>query len=202
MEIQISRKKLLTWGAVIVLLLIAAIVFFLPSGDTASTPTPVSVKDATPAQIAETVTRLFYIVDYERPSAWLEAMRPYSSEDGAKIMRDVVAPALWPEFTRLKTKSNASQIKVKWNKKLISGHSAQFDSDWEVHLVDVTLDAAMNWPGTTGDSHANVMIEKTAAAGWRFGTFFSDEVTKTLVKANATSAPTLTKQGEGEGYEP
>jgi len=193
MEIQINRKSLLVWGGVVVLLLIAAIVFFLPAGDTSSSPTPVSIKDATPAQIAETVTRLFYIVDYERPSAWLEAMRPYSSDDGVKIMRDVVAPALWPELTRLKTKSNASQIKAKWNKKLVGGHSAKFDTDWEVHIVDVTLDAATNWPGTTGDSHANVLIEKTTT-GWRFGAFFSDEVAQTLVKANAqpTAKPTNT----------
>jgi hypothetical protein len=103
-----------------------------------------------------------------------------------------VTPAIWPEFTKLKTKSNSSQIKVKWNKKLVGGHSVQFDTDWEIHIVDVTLDPSISWPGTTGDSRANVLVEKTAD-GWRFSSFFSDEATQTLAKANVTPTSTPTK---------
>ena len=95
------------------------------------------------------------------------------------------------EFTRLKTKVDASQLKVKWNKKLFGGHSTESDVDWEVHIVDLTLDPAINWPGTTGDSHAIVMVEKTAD-GWRFGAFFSDEVTKTLATAQPTAKSAVT----------
>jgi len=110
-----------------------------------------------------------------------------------KIMRDKVAPAIWPKFTRLKTKVDASQIKVKWNKKLTGGHSTENGADWEIHIVDVTLDPATNFPSNTGDSHANVMVEKTVD-GWRFVSFFSDEMTKSISDAQQVAkSPTPTK---------
>lgn len=189
MEIQVSRKSL-TWGAVIVLLLVAAIVFFWPSDSTASTPTAVSVKSATPAQIAETVTRLFHTVDYQRPSAWLEAMQPYSTEQGVKIMRDVVAPSLFPEFIKLKTKTEAKQVKVTWKNLLGSGYSDSAKMDWEMHLVEVTLDpaAAAVWPGKAATFTTNVVLNKTPD-GWRFTTFLSDEAAKPFANATAASTP-------------
>ncbi len=184
MEIQINRKTLM-WGGVIVLLLIAVIVFFLPSSGTASTPTSVNIKSATPAQVAETMARLFHTVDYQRPSAWLEAMQPYSSDEGVKIMRDVVAPAIFPEFERLKTKSEAKQVKATWKKLLSLGYSKTANMDWELHLVEITLDPAVKWPGSTGTFTTNVLLNKTPN-GWRFTSFFSDEVAKTLIEAQPT----------------
>ena len=156
-------------------------------------PTAINLKMATSVQIAETVTRLYYTIDYQNLSGWLEATQPYSTEYGVKIMRDGVAPAIWPEFTRLKTKVDASQIKVKCNKKITGGHSTENGTDWEIHIVDVTLDPAINWPGKTGYSYVNVMVEKTVD-GWRFVSFLSNEMTKSISDVQQVAkSPTPTK---------
>jgi uncharacterized protein (DUF486 family) len=173
-------------------------------------PTQIDLKTATPAQVAETITRLFYTVDYQNPAGWLEAMRPYLSEDGVKIMREVMTPALFPEFERLKTKSEAKQVKVKWKKLAGSGYSESakmawethlkkllgtdyvqtVNMEWELHLVEVMLDPAINWPGKTVDWHVNALLSRTLD-GWRFTTFFSDAVVKTVIAQPAkVSTPT------------
>ena len=192
MEINLSKKSVILFAIAGVIVLVAAVIFFLPGGNDNATPTLVSVKGATPAKIAETMARLFHTVDYERPSAWLEAMQPYSSDEGVKIMRDVVAPAIFPDFIRLKTKSEAKQVKATWKKLLGSGHSKISDMDWEIHLVEVTLDPSVKWAGTTGTFNTNVLLNKTPD-GWRFVSFFSDEVTKALIDAQPTKPATPVK---------
>ena len=110
-----------------------------------------------------------------------------------KVMRDVVAPALFPEFERLKTKSEAKQVKATWKKLLSSGYSEFAKSDWEMHLVEVTLDPVVKWPGTGGTFPTNVVLNKTPD-GWRFVSFLSDEAAKALIAAQPTKhAATATK---------
>jgi len=190
MEVSISKKSVISFAVAAVLLLVAAVIFFLPGGNDNATPTPVNIKTATSAQIAETVTHLFHTVDYQRPSAWLEAMQPYSTEQGVKIVRDVVAPALFPEFTKLKTKIDASQVKVTWKKLLGSGYSESVKMDWEMDLVEVALDpaAAAKWPGKSATFTTNVVLNKTPD-GWRFTTFLSDEAAKPFANATPSSTP-------------
>ena len=190
MEINLSKKSVILFAIAGVIVLVAAVIFFLPGGNDNATPTPVSIKTATPAQIAETMARLFHTVDYQRPSAWLDAMQPYSTETGVKIMRDVVAPALWPEFTKLKTKSEAKQVKATWKKLLGSGYSESVKMDWEMHLVEVTLDpvVAATWPGKAATFTTNVVLNKTPD-GWRFSSFLSDEAAKPFANAKLASTP-------------
>jgi hypothetical protein len=111
-------------------------------------------------------------------------MRPYSSDEGVTIMRDVVAPSIFTEFNRLKTRSEAQQVKAKWKKLLSSGYSKTANMDWELHLVEVTLDPSVKWPGTTGTFNVNVLLNKMSD-GWRFTSFFSDDVAKALIDAQS-----------------
>jgi len=184
MEIRLNKSVVLSVAAVAILL-IAAVIFFFPSGESTSASISLNLKSATSAQMAEAVTRAFYTVDYTRPSAWLEAMQPYSTDEGVKIMRDVVAPSIFTEFARFKTKSESKQVKVKWKSLMGSGYSETAKMDWELHLVEVALDPAVKWPGTTGTFTANVLLNKTAE-GWRFTSFFSDDVAKTLINSLPT----------------
>ncbi len=153
----------------------------------------INLKNATPSQVVETSARSFFVVDYSKPTAWLETMRPLASDEGNRLLRDVVAPALWPDFQRLQTKVEAKQVRAADKGKVLSGYSESAKTDWEIHVVQVTLDSAVKWPGKTGTFETYVLINKTSE-GWRFTSFFADDMVKQLADAQGfKSIPTPSK---------
>ena len=159
---------------------VVAFDYFLGNHDPSITP--INLKNVTPSQIVETSARSFFVVDYNKPTAWLETMRPLASEEGNRLLRDVVAPALWPDFQRLQTKVEAKQVHAADKGKVLSGYSQTAKTDWEIHVVQVTLDSAVKWPGKTGAFETYILINKTPD-GWRFTSFLADEMVKQLAEA-------------------
>jgi hypothetical protein len=89
-----------------------------------------------PVQAAEHFMRTFYTADYHDRAQWLARLMPLASDDGYTLLKNMVAPALWPDLEKAQTIVKAEQVTVADRGLKAEGLSKMMDNTpWQIRAV-------------------------------------------------------------------
>ena len=132
-----------------------------------------------PAQAAEQFMRTFYTADYHDRDQWLARLMPLASEDGYTLLKNMVAPALWPDLEKAQTIVKAEQITVVDRGLKAEGISKMMDNTpWQIRAVTIALAPEAQWPGLTDHTHATNVLLSQENGAWKFVMLLSDDQAK------------------------
>lgn len=170
MNVTINRRKLAFWGSLILILLVLAAILAIARGakktDAAVIP---------PETAAVNFARAFYTLDYRDHAGWLAKLQPMASTDGNTVLKDMVAPLLWPKFAGAQTVSTAEQVTVKDNGLKAQGQSKL--GAWQIRSLTVTLAKEVSWPDAR-EFDTNILLAREGNA-WKFASFLDDASVQT-----------------------
>lgn len=179
MNITIQRRKLIFWGSLILILLILLVLQTVWKG---SKPADASV--VPPDVAAANFTRAFYTLDYRDQAGWLAKLQPMATADGNTMLKDMIAPLLWPKFTASQTVSTPEQVTVKDNGLKAEGKSSL--GAWQIRALTVKLAPEVGWPDAR-EVDTNILLGLEGSA-WKFASFLDDASVKAY-QAQPTHAP-------------
>ncbi len=132
-----------------------------------------------PAQAAEQFMRTFYTADYHDRDQWLAKLMPLASEDGYTVLKNMVAPALWPDLEKAQTVVKADQITVADRGLKAEGVSKMMgNTPWQIRAVTIALAPETQWPGLTDHKHATNVLLSQENGVWKFVMLLSDDQAK------------------------
>lgn len=132
-----------------------------------------------PAQAAEQFMRAFYTADYHDRDRWLARLMPLASEDGYTILKNMVAPALWPDLEKAQTIVKAEQVAVADRGLKAEGVSKMVgNTPWQIRAVTIALAPEAQWPGLTDHTHATNVLLSQENGAWKFVMLLSDDQAK------------------------
>lgn len=166
MNITLSRRWL---GLGLALLLLAAAAVtaarLWPTAPPATTP---------PDQVAQSVVRAFYTVDYRDRDGWLATLRPLASDTGYRLIANLLAPSAWPGLTAAQTVTLGEHVTVVDNGLRAEGIDRLAGGAWQIRGLTVTIAEAGRWPGMTAQPFSPNVLLVQADRAWKFGAFLSD----------------------------
>jgi hypothetical protein len=137
------------------------------------------VRATDPTQAAEQFIRAFYTADYHSRDQWLARLMPLASDDGYTLLKNMVAPALWPDLEKSQTLVNAEQITVTDRGLKAEGISKMMgNTPWQIRAVTVALAPEVQWPGLADHTHATNVLLSQENGAWKFVMLLSDEQAK------------------------
>ena len=169
MNVTINRRKLIFWSTLILILLALLVSQAVLKG-----ARNVDASVVPPETAAANFTRAFYTLDYRDQAGWLAKLGPMASADGNTLLKDMVAPLLWPKFTASQTVSTAEQVTVKDNGLKAEGQSKL--GAWQIRALTVKLAPEVSWP----DAHefdTNILLALDGGQ-WKFASFLDDASVK------------------------
>jgi hypothetical protein len=181
---QVTRGRLLTALVVGGLLLAAcapaAAPVTRPSGGSPQPTHTAALTAATdPAQATEQFMRAFYAADYHDRDQWLARLMPLASEDGYTLLKNLVAPALWPDLEKAQTIVKAEQITIADRGLKAEGISKMVgNTPWQIRAVTVTLAPEAKWPGLINNAHSTNVLLSQVDGRWQFVMLLSDDQAK------------------------
>jgi hypothetical protein len=132
-----------------------------------------------PAQATEQFMRTFYTADYHARDQWLARLMPLASDDGYTLLKNMVAPALWPDLEKSQTIVNDEQITVADRGLKAEGISKMMgNTPWQIRAVTVALAPEVQWPGLADHTHATNVLLSQENGAWKFVMLLSDEQAK------------------------
>lgn len=132
-----------------------------------------------PTQAAEQFMRAFYTADYHDRDQWLTRLMPLASEDGYTVLKNMVAPALWPDLEKAQTVVTAEQITVADRGLKAEGISKMMgNTPWQIRAVTIALAPEAQWPGLTDHTHATNVLLSQENGVWKFVMLLSDDQAK------------------------
>ena len=168
-SITIHRRKLAFWSTLILILLALLVGQAVLKG---ARNADASV--APPDVAAVNFTRAFYTLDYRDQAGWLAKLGPMATADGNTLLKDMVAPLLWPKFTASQTASAAEQVTVKDNGLKAEGKSKL--GAWQIRAVTVKLASEVSWPDAREfDTNLRLALD---GGQWKFASFLDDASVK------------------------
>jgi hypothetical protein len=168
-SITINRRKLAFWSLLILILLALLVVQAVMKGARKADASVVP-----PETAATTFTRAFYTLDYRDQAGWLAKLQPMATTDGNTLLKDMVAPLLWPKFTSAQTVSTPDQLTVKDNGLKAEGKSKL--GAWQIRALTIKLAPEVSWP----DAHefdTNILLALDGGQ-WKFASFLDDASVK------------------------
>jgi hypothetical protein len=132
-----------------------------------------------PAQATEQFMRTFYTADYHDRDQWLARLMPLASDDGYTLLKNMVAPTLWPDLEKAQTIVNAEQITVADRGLKAEGVSKMVgNTPWQIRAVTIALAPEAQWPGLTDHTHATNVLLSQENGVWKFVMLLSDDQAK------------------------
>ncbi len=132
-----------------------------------------------PAQAAEQFMRTFYTADYHDRARWLARLMPLASEDGYTLLKNMVAPALWPDLEKAQTIVKAEQVTVADRGLKAEGVSKMVgNTPWQIRAVTIALAPEAQWPGLADHTHATNVLLSQENGAWKFVMLLSDDQAK------------------------
>ena len=132
-----------------------------------------------PAQAAEQFMRTFYTADYHDRDQWLARLMPLASDDGYTLLKNMVAPALWPDLEKAQTIVKAEQVTVADRGLKAEGVSKMVgNTPWQIRAVTIALAPEAQWPGLTDHTHATNVLLSQENGVWKFVMLLSDDQAK------------------------
>ena len=168
-SITINRRKLAFWSTLILILLALLVILSVTKGAHKADASVVP-----PETAAANFTRAFYTLDYRDQTGWLTKLQPLATADGNTLLRDMMAPLLWPKFTSAQTVSTADQVTVKDNGLKAEGQSKL--GTWQIRALTIKLAPEVSWP----DAHefdTNILLSLEDGS-WKFASFLDDASVK------------------------
>ena len=100
------------------------------------------------------------------------------------MLKDMIAPLLWPKFTASQTVSTPEQVTVKDNGLKAEGKSSL--GAWQIRALTVKLAPEVGWPDAR-EVDTNILLGLEGSA-WKFASFLDDASVKAY-QAQPTHAP-------------
>jgi hypothetical protein len=121
----------------------------------------------------------FYTADYHDRDQWLARLMPLASEDGYTLLKNLVAPALWPDLEKVQTVVKAEQITVADHGLKAEGVSKMVgNTPWQIRAVTIALAPEAQWPGLPDHTHATNVLLSQENGVWKFVMLLSDDQAK------------------------
>ena len=168
-SITIHRRKLLFWSTLILILLALLVgqAVLKGAGEADASVVP-------PDVAAINFTRAFYTLDYRDQAGWLTKLQPMATTDGNTLLKDMVAPLLWPKFTASQTASATEQVTVKDNGLKVEGKSKL--GAWQIRALTIRLAPEVSWPDAR-EFDTNILLALDGDT-WKFASFLDDASVK------------------------
>jgi hypothetical protein len=168
-SITINRRKLAFWSTLILVLLALLVILSVTKGAHKADASVVP-----PDTVAANFTRAFYTLDYRDQAGWLTKLQPMATTDGNTLLKDMVAPLLWPKFTAAQTVSIVDQVTVKDNGLKAEGQSKL--GTWQIRALTVKLVPEVSWPDAR-EFDTNILLSLEDGS-WKFASFLDDASVK------------------------
>ncbi len=181
---RVTGKQLLIALVLIGLLLAACTPAAAPvtrpdGGSPKPTHTAAFAAATEPAQAAEQFMRTFYTADYHDRDQWLARLMPLASEDGYTVLKNMVAPVLWPDLEKAQTVTKVEQVTVTDRGLKAEGVSKMIgNTPWQIRAVTIDLAPETQWPGLTHHTHATNVLLSQENGAWKFVMLLSDDQVK------------------------
>jgi hypothetical protein len=132
-----------------------------------------------PAQAAEQFLRAFYTADYRDRDQWLARLMPLASDDGYTLLKNLIAPTLWPDLEKAQTIVKAEQVTAADRGLKAEGISKMVgNTPWQIRAVTVTLAPEAKWPGLINNAHSTNVLLSQVDGRWQFVMLLSDDQAK------------------------
>lgn len=189
-EITISKKHLVIWFLVIVLLAAAGLGFyffrrFLPSQELVRQTVPTfasTVADADqPAQSAAVAgAQAFYSVDYQKgKQAWLDQLCAVSTSTGCAMDQNVFVPSMWPQLESAKI---STTVQVSAQGKVVDQVNPLGNVPQQVWKLGIQLSAPWPMQKQPLTSFPALALVARESGAWMFERFLTEDEANALEK--------------------
>lgn len=175
MKIAISRKRI-RQVVILTVCLFALVYAFVMVGPGLFWPKAgIGSGEGTPEVVAVAFTENFYTVDYRNKGEWLERLKPLSSQDGYRLITDLMIPTLWPQLTKAQVVASEESVTATDKGLILEGTSMAGGVPWQIRKVSVAFKAGSRWPQIKADSFETNLLLSQEEGGWKFNVFMDDK---------------------------